>query len=150
MDTRAARLIVFAGICIPSVHAGSMPIESSSAQSEPRPGLLTQDRLTAAGASRTEFLMTHGNYAQTRFHRADRINRETVKNLKLAWSFEMDVTESIQTAPIVYDGVMYVTSSFNHLFALDAKTGAGGVPLLRAEQSRGRGARRLGLHGHAG
>ena len=35
----------------------------------------------------------------------------------------MDVTESIQTAPIVYDGVMYVTSSFNHLFAIDAKSG---------------------------
>ena len=67
--------------------------------------------------------MTHGNYAQTRFHLSDRINRETVKDLRLVWSFEMDVTESIQTAPIVYDGVMYVTSSFNHLFALDAKTG---------------------------
>jgi len=123
MDIRAARLIVFAGMCIPSVHAATMPIESGSPQSESRPGVLTQDRLTAAAESRTEFLMTHGNYAQTRFHRADRINRETVKNLKLAWSFEMDVTESIQTAPIVYDGVMYVTSSFNHLFALDAKTG---------------------------
>jgi glucose dehydrogenase len=67
--------------------------------------------------------MTHGNYAQTRFHLADRINRETVGNLKLSWSFEMDLTESIQSAPIVYDGIMYVTSSFNHLFALDAKTG---------------------------
>jgi len=83
MDTRAARVIVFAGMCIPSVHADTMPIESGSPPSESRPGLLTQDRLTAAAASRTEFLMTHGNYAQTRFHRADRVNRETVKNLKM-------------------------------------------------------------------
>ena len=97
--------------------------EPISAEAAVRPGLLTQDRLTAAATSRTEFLMTHGNYAQTRFHLADRINRKTAKDLKLSWSFEMDVTESIQTAPIVYDGVMYVTSSFNHLFALDAKTG---------------------------
>ena len=103
-------------------HADSAAAESSSAQAA-RPGLLSQDRLAAAAANRTEFLMTHGSYAQTRFHLADRINRATVKNLKLAWSFEMDITESIQTAPIVYDGVMYVTSSFNHLFALDAKTG---------------------------
>jgi PQQ-dependent dehydrogenase (methanol/ethanol family) len=114
-----------------SVHADSAAPTLRSTQTAPRPGLLTQNRtglltqnrLTKAATSRTDFLMTHGNYAQTRFHLADRINRETVKNLKLDWSFEMDVTESIQTAPIVYDGVMYVTSSFNHLFALDAKTG---------------------------
>jgi PQQ-dependent dehydrogenase (methanol/ethanol family) len=101
--------------------AGNSP--ATSAQADMRPGPLSQERLSAAATTRTEFLMTHGNYAQTRFHRADRINRKSVKNLELRWTFEMDVTESIQTAPIVYDGVMYVTSSFNHLFALDAKTG---------------------------
>jgi alcohol dehydrogenase (cytochrome c) len=116
-------LFMLAGTCIPTVCAASAALEASSAQVAQRPGPLSQDRLTAAAASQTEFLMTHGSYAQTRFHLADRINRQTVKNLKLAWSFEMDVTESIQTAPIVYDGVMYVTSSFDHLFALDAKTG---------------------------
>lgn len=116
-------LFMLGGMGIPAVHADSAAPKASSAQAALPPGLLTQERLTAAAVSRTEFLMTHGNYAQTRFHLADRINRETVKNLKLRWSFEMDVTESIQTAPIVYDGVMYVTSSFNHLFALDAKNG---------------------------
>jgi len=104
-------------------HLGTAAPKPSSTPSALRPGPLSQERLVGAAGNRTEFLMTHANYAQTRFHRADRINRETAKNLKLAWSFEMDVTESIQTAPIVYDGVMYVTSSFNHLFALDAKTG---------------------------
>jgi alcohol dehydrogenase (cytochrome c) len=116
-------LALLAGLSVSSVYADGTPPASSSAEITARPGLLTQDRLTKAAESRTEFLMTHGNYAQTRFHLADRINRKTVKNLKLDWSFEMDLTESIQTAPIVYDGVMYVTSSFNHLFALDAKTG---------------------------
>lgn len=116
-------LALVGGLFTFTVHAGDAPATSILAQQTARPGLLTQGRLTAAAASRTEFLLTHGNYAQTRYHLADRVNRETVKNLKLDWTFEMDVTESIQTAPIVYDGVMYVTSSFNHLFALDAKTG---------------------------
>lgn len=111
------------GIWTPTLHAENPVPESTPARTVTRPGLLTQDPLTAAATSRTEFLVTHGNYAQTRFHLADRINRKTAKDLKLSWSFEMDVAESIQTAPIVYDGVMYVTSSFNHLFALDAKTG---------------------------
>jgi alcohol dehydrogenase (cytochrome c) len=89
----------------------------------PRPGSLSQERLNAAAQSSSDFLVTHGNYAQTRYHPADRINTQTVKGLKLAWTFQVDLTESIQGAPIVYDGVMYLTTSFNHLFAVDAKTG---------------------------
>ncbi len=109
--------------CISGLHAESVGSKSSTAPTALRPGPLSQDRLTAAATSRTEFLLTHGSYAQTRFHLADRINRETVQHLKLAWSFELDIKDSLQTAPIVYDGVMYVTSAFNHVFALDAKTG---------------------------
>jgi alcohol dehydrogenase (cytochrome c) len=88
-----------------------------------RPGSLSQERLNSAAQNSTDFFVTHGNYAQTRYHSADRINTRTVKDLKLAWSFQVDLTESIQGAPIVYDGVMYLTTSFNHLFAVDAKTG---------------------------
>ena len=88
-----------------------------------RPGSLSQERLSTAAQNSTNFFVTHGNYAQTRYHPADRINTQTVKDLKLAWTFQVDLTESIQGAPIVYDGVMYLTTSFNHLFAVDAKTG---------------------------
>jgi alcohol dehydrogenase (cytochrome c) len=88
-----------------------------------RPGSLSQQRLSSAAQNSADFLVTHGNYAQTRYHPADRINTQTVKDLKLAWTFRVDLTESIQGAPIVYDGVMYLTTSFNHLFAVDAKTG---------------------------
>ena len=88
-----------------------------------RPGSLSQERLNSAAQNRTDFLVTHGDYAQTRFYLADRINTQTVKDLKLAWTFRVDLTESIQGAPIVYDGVMYLTTSYNHLFAVDAKTG---------------------------
>jgi PQQ-dependent dehydrogenase (methanol/ethanol family) len=88
-----------------------------------RPGSLSEERLSSAAQNSTDFVVTHGNYAQTRYHPADRINTRTVKDLQLAWTFEVDVTESIQAAPIVYDGVMYLTTSYNHLFAVDAKTG---------------------------
>jgi alcohol dehydrogenase (cytochrome c) len=88
-----------------------------------RPGPLSQERLNSAAQNSADFFLTHGNYAQTRYHAADRINTQTVKDLKLAWTFQVDLTESIQGAPIVYDGVMYLTTSYNHLFAVDAKTG---------------------------
>ena len=69
-------------------------------------------------------MLTNGNYAQTRFHPARQITRDNVKNLHAAWIFQTDVKESLETSPIVVDGVMYVTTSFSHVYALDAKTGA--------------------------
>ena len=84
---------------------------------------VTQDQLNAADKNATNFLLTNGNYAQTRFHPARQINRDNVKNLHVAWIFQTDVKESLETSPIVVDGVMFVTTSFSHVYALDAKTG---------------------------
>src|SRR5450432_3293513 len=85
---------------------------------------VTQQQLNAADKSTNNFLLTNGNYAQTRFHPAREISRENVKNLHVAWIFQTDVKESLETSPIVVDGVMYVTTSFSHVYALDAKSGA--------------------------
>jgi hypothetical protein len=84
---------------------------------------VTQDQLNAADKNTTNFLLTNGDYAQTRFHPARQINRDNVKRLHVAWIFQSDVKESLETSPIVVDGVMYVTTSFSHVYALDAKTG---------------------------
>lgn len=85
---------------------------------------VTQQQLNAADKSVNNFLLTNGNYAQTRFHPAKQIDRDSVKRLHVAWIFQTDVKESMETSPIVVDGVMYVTTSFSHAYALDAKTGA--------------------------
>jgi alcohol dehydrogenase (cytochrome c) len=85
---------------------------------------VTQAQLNAADKNATNFLLTNGNYAQTRFYPAKQINRDNVKNLRVAWIFQTDVRESMETSPIVVDGVMFVTTSFSHVYALDAKTGA--------------------------
>src|ERR1700681_3228526 len=85
---------------------------------------VTQSQLNAAAKSTNNFLLTNGNYAQTRFHPARQISRESVKKLHVSWIFQTDVKESLETSPIVVDAVMYVTTSFSHVYALDAKTGA--------------------------
>ena len=84
---------------------------------------VTQDMLSAAASDSNNFLHTNGNYDQTRYHPADQINTSNVSKLRPAWIFQMDVKESLETSPIIVDGVMYVTSSFSHVYALDAKTG---------------------------
>ena len=84
---------------------------------------VTQDQLNAADKNAKDFLLTNGNYAQTRFYPGKQISRDNVKNLHVAWIFQTDVKESLETSPIVVDGVMFVTTSFSHVYALDAKTG---------------------------
>ena len=84
---------------------------------------LSQDRLNKADKDAKNFLLTNGNYAQTRFHPARQINRGNVGKLHVAWIFQTEVKESLETSPIVVDGVMYVTTSFSHAYALDARTG---------------------------
>src|SRR5229473_2290852 len=98
--------------------------ETKSASGQAVVSPVTQQQLNAADKSASNFLLTNGNYAQTRFHPARQILRENVKNLHVAWIFQTDVKESLETSPIVIDGVMYVTTSFSHVYALDAKTGA--------------------------
>ncbi|MCZ6803512.1 MAG: PQQ-binding-like beta-propeller repeat protein [Proteobacteria bacterium] len=84
---------------------------------------VTQDMLDNAAGDSNNFLHTNGNYSQTRYYPAEQINLENIHKLKRAWSFKMEVVDSLETSPIIVNGTMYVTSSFNHVYALDAKTG---------------------------
>ena len=84
---------------------------------------VSQSQLDQAGAQDKDWLHTNGNYAQTRFYPGKQINTGNVKNLKAKFTFQTEVLESMETAPIVVDGVMFMTTSYNHVYALDAVTG---------------------------
>ena len=84
---------------------------------------VTQAALNKAATQGDNWLHTHGNYDQTRYYPGKPINTANVKNLRPKFTFQTEVLESMETAPIVVDGVMYMTTSFNHVYALDAVTG---------------------------
>src|SRR5207237_8885890 len=48
---------------------------------------------------------------------------ESVSRRKPACVFQTAVLESMETAPIVANGVMFLTTSFNHVYAINAATG---------------------------
>jgi len=85
--------------------------------------VVTQDLLNRAAGDGNNFLHTNGNYWQSRFYPNRQINTGNVGKLRPAWMFQMAVTESLETTPIVVGGIMYVTTSFDHVYALDARTG---------------------------
>ncbi len=84
----------------------------------------TQDLLNHAGQDANNFLMTNGDYTQKRYFPNRQINTMNVRHLHPAWIFQTEVKETQETSPIVVDGVMYVTTAFDHVYALDARTGA--------------------------
>ncbi len=85
---------------------------------------VSQAMLDGAAKDSANFLHTNGNYDQTRFYPGAKINKGNVGHLHPAWIFQTEVKESLETSPIVVNGVMFVTTSFSHVYALDAKTGA--------------------------
>ena len=69
-----------------------------------------------------------GDWGNTRYSTLTQINRGNVKTLKAAWVVHLGsglgAKYSLEGTPIVKDGVMYIASGNDDVFALDAKTGA--------------------------
>ncbi len=84
---------------------------------------VTQEMLNAAGRQSRNWLHTNGSYDQMRYYPGNQINTENVRRLRPVFVVQTEVVESMETAPIVVDGIMYFTTSFNHVYAVDAATG---------------------------
>src|SRR5271166_4146402 len=68
--------------------------------------------------------LTHGRtYSEQRFSRLKQINDHNVSQLGLAWYYDLDTNRGQEATPLVVDGVMYFTSAWSKVFALNAATG---------------------------
>jgi quinohemoprotein ethanol dehydrogenase len=80
-------------------------------------------RIAAADSEPGNWL-THGRtYGEQRFSPLRAIDTSTVKDLGLAWSYDLQMNRGAEATPLVVDGVMYVTSAWSIVHAIDAKTG---------------------------
>ena len=106
--------------------ASAQEVKQDAATTTSKPAAVTpvsQAMLDKAAGDSANFLHTNGDYNQQRFYAAKQINTGNVNKLRVAWIFQTDLRESMETSPIVVNGVMYVTTSFSHVYAIDAKTG---------------------------
>ena len=87
-------------------------------------GPVTAAMLRDTQPGTTSWLLYGGNYANFRHSPITNLTPANVKGLTAAWAFPTGTVGQMEASPVVYGGVMYVTSSYNRLFALDAKTGA--------------------------
>ncbi|MGB8459977.1 MAG: PQQ-dependent dehydrogenase, methanol/ethanol family, partial [Candidatus Acidiferrum sp.] len=68
--------------------------------------------------------MSNGRtYNEQRFSPLTSINDRNVGQLGLAWYMDLDVKRGLEATPIVVDGVMYFSTAWSKVFAVNAVTG---------------------------
>ena len=83
------------------------------------PAMANQD-LMKRMSDPNQWAIQTGDYANQRFSKLDQINRDNVKDLKVAWTFSTGVLRGHEGGPLVIGDVMYVHTPFpNIVYALD-------------------------------
>ena len=81
-------------------------------------------RLIEAEKEPENWMTYAGTYNAWRYSPLDQINRDNVEDLVPVWVFQTGKMEGgFSCTPLVVDGVMYITSPWNRVFAIDAVTG---------------------------
>ena len=128
MDGRLAKTLVAFGFSAIFVSAcqrdePEVIVEPEIEAAETRTAWVDAARLANADAEPENWL-AHGRTSdEQRFSPLDQINISNVGDLSLAWYTDLDTNRGQEATPIVVDGVMYSTSAWSKVQAVDAKTG---------------------------
>ena len=79
-------------------------------------------RIRNASAEPRNWLTYWGDYGGNHYSRLDGITPANVGGLAPAWSFQFG-SGTVESVPLVVDGLMFVTGPLNNAAALDARTG---------------------------
>ena len=92
-------------------------------ESKLHPRYVTDDMLLNADKDTQNWLHYGKDYESTRYSAAKQINKDNVKNLKAVWNLSFGVLEGQDSQAVVVNGMIYVTTSFNRVIAVDAASG---------------------------
>lgn len=81
-------------------------------------------RIANANSEPQNWLATGRDYGEQRFSPLHQITTANVSSLGLAWYHEFDTDRGQQATPLVIDGVLYVSTAWNKVFAFDAASGS--------------------------
>lgn len=80
-------------------------------------------RLASADSNADDWLSHGRTYSEQRFSPLAEINATNVGQLELAWFHDLDTNRGQEATPIIVDGVMYTSTAWSKVVALDAATG---------------------------
>jgi PQQ-dependent dehydrogenase (methanol/ethanol family) len=84
---------------------------------------VTDAQLLGADNDLDNWLLYGRTYDNKRYSPLDQINAENVHKLRLVALIQTGVAASFETNPIVVNGIMFITTPFDHIIAYDAATG---------------------------
>lgn len=114
---------VFAGGCQKEESIEVDAPESVAAPESSTIAWVDAERIANADAEPENWLVHGRTNSEQRFSPLQQINDETVNDLGLAWYVDLDTDRGQEATPIIVDGVMYSTSAWSKLQAVDAQTG---------------------------
>ncbi len=82
--------------------------------------VLANDDVLKQTANPNQWVLQTGDYFNQRYSKLDQINKDNVKNLKVAWTFSTGVLRGHEGSPLVIGDTMYLHTPFpNIVYALD-------------------------------
>jgi len=98
-------------------------LPGAAQQPSTRYGVIDDARLAQSQKEPQNWPIYNGGWYEHRDSFLDQINADNVSRLKPAWFVEFDTTRGQKSTPLVVDGVMYVSTAWSKVYALDARTG---------------------------
>ncbi|MEO2174096.1 MAG: PQQ-dependent dehydrogenase, methanol/ethanol family [bacterium] len=86
-------------------------------------GQIDDDRINNAESEPGNWLAHGRTYEEQRFSPLDQINTESISQLGLAWYSDMRSNRALEATPIIVDNMMFVSTAWSRVYALDAVTG---------------------------
>lgn len=113
---------VLGGFSLSVSHGRKILLTDSGLAKHPATGntarLSTEDTQDAA-----DWLSNGRTYSEQRFSPLKQITDKNIGQLKPAWQFVLNTSRGQEGTPLVVDGVMYVSTAWSEVYALDARTG---------------------------
>ena len=97
--------------------------DSASAGSARMPAAVDAARLGKADSEPQNWMSVGRGYNEDHFSPLDQINAGNVGKLSLAWSYDLDTDRGQEATPVIVDGVLYTSSAWSKVYALDAASG---------------------------
>jgi alcohol dehydrogenase (cytochrome c)/quinohemoprotein ethanol dehydrogenase len=106
------------------VSCAATAVHQQAPSAGPIAGNVYAARIIAAAEGEGDQWLTHGRtYDEQRFSPLDQINDGNAAQLGLAWSIDLDTNRGQEATPIVVDGVMYISTAWSEVKAIDAASG---------------------------
>ena len=86
-------------------------------------GNINTERIINANNEPQNWLSHGRDYHEQRYSPLNQINLETINKLELEWSLDMGTKRGLEATPIIDNGIMFVSSTWSVVHAVDAKTG---------------------------